>query len=233
MSSRAQTPLVGAPLGLGWWPSSPAPSFAPANPQACPLMPLVGACCSGCAEGHGCDASAKLEAAAQNGALPRVGETGYPWAEAVEFNGEVQKLNVAMAGAGPSLQIQWTGFYAGWQQWYAEHDQNFHYFGMTGETVVEFDEYRKTYNVLLEKAVTGGLATTAKPIDFKSPVERGLESAGEGLGEGLGKIGSAATDALAGVAGAVTTGLAWVAIAGGVGLVLYFGVPILVTRLAR
>jgi hypothetical protein len=245
-------------LGSLWWPSYPLgypqawgplpmrfgawPQFSPvAQPfNACPLTPLVGACCSGCAEGKGCSgeseikqAAAEIQGTAGVGELPGWSEKALPWSKVEEFDAEVRKLDTDVRAKGnPGMQFAWQvevlGFWPRWRAWFdATKESWFNLFGgmaITGPTLKAFEDYRHEFNSILQQFKAAGLQTGTEAIDTtdKSPVEQGLEEGGKGLGEGVGTALSTLGQ------GIVYLGL-FVALGAG----LYLGGPVLVRRLAR
>lgn len=203
----------------GWVAAMPTSRLASAHAraQACPLVGLVGACCKGCAEGKGCAAKEEIEHAhAQVGFIVLVAY----WSDAKALNEEIQKLDVAIAGI-PQLQGQWKIWYAAWNKWFAS-DPSGILGTLEGKDYDDFKTFQLTYNNFLAKVTEIGYVTSAAPVDTRHPVEKAGDSASKG-----------ATDAISGVVGTLTTVLAWTAVAGAVGLVLYIGGPVLVSRLRK
>lgn len=206
----------------GWVSAMPRPGLASSRGQGCPLVGLVGACCSGCAEGKGC--AAKDDPHVHEAVAQRVGAEGLPMSTVTALDAEIQHFNTDVWKAGPNTKASWAEFYPAWNAWLQavkNRPQPIFGFGfdfIAGENVDAFNALAQRYNLILVKASEEGVQSSAKPYDSASPFEKGLEAAGEGAG-------SAAAAGLEVVK--------WTAIAGGVLLVLYFGGPLVLGKLAR
>lgn len=250
---RAQTSSVMAHVGLQhpssepvlssldpfcpWLARTPAPMFWEVGPLIpgwprwhgaynCPLIAVRGSCCSGCAEGKGCDAKTgkghEDELPVGVGLLG--GEKALPWSVAAEFDGLVRQLDTDVRLHGNAgMKLIWlaeiVGFWPRWRAWFNATKNEWSNLGfIAGKNLEEYEAFRAEYNKLLQAFKEGGLETsvTAADVADKSPVEKGLEKGGEALG------GVAAS-----VAGTLGT-IAWI---GAAGLVLYFVGPVLIAKL--
>lgn len=204
--------------------------------QQCPLVGLVGACCSGCAEGKGCGAKEELHAHAAVQA--RVGETAIPWDDVEKTNAtidHVQEAAATLAGApqgSPEFQrfMLWSLFYSTWHIWYvatkAEAESQWTFtpgvkivHGPNADTyktlVLAFNEQLAALDALQVKA-------SADPIDTRSPAGKAFDATVKGVLDGTG-----------GALGGIATVLTYAAVAGVVGLGLYFAGPPLLSLIMR
>ncbi len=202
----------------------------------CPLVPLVGACCSGCAHGGSCQGEDELrhEMGRSMVGLFDFIEKAMPWSEAETLNAQAEQLNADLtAGLKAALVAEpggnatwaditssWGTFYPEWKAWFAEKkDSPAGTFGLVAENLERFKAFASAFDLARQKAVDAGVKTSVKATDLRSPIAQGLESAGQGLGSGI----SSALDTLG-------QGLVWGGILLAGGLVLYLAGPPLIAK---
>jgi hypothetical protein len=225
----------------GWVATMPRPGLASRRGQACPLVGLVGACCSGCAEGKGC--GAKEEIAHAHGAnvgisfewrVPSFSETAIPWDEVEKANAaivHVQEVVPALDGFPPgspeaNRRELWKTFWRDWVTFYGEGKSHQDAIPGTDSGFIagpRADAYKLLairFNDQLESLKAMKVADLAGPIDTRSPAGQAFDAAVDAAAGGAGAV-----------AGAGLEVVKWAAIAGAVGLVLYFGAPLLIARI--
>lgn len=226
----------------GWVAAMPAPRLQVSRGQGCPLVGLVGACCSGCAEGKGCSGTAELEHKhAQVGItfewrVPSFTETAIPWDDVEKANvaiTHVQEVVPALDGFPPgspeaNRRELWRTFWRDWVTFYGEAKVNQDSIPLTDSGFISgprADAYKvliSRFNDQLESLKAMKVADLAGPVDTRSPAGKAFDDAVDAAAGGAGKLAGAGLEAVK-----------WLAIAGGVGLLLYFGGPLLIARLAR
>lgn len=231
-----------------WVAGMPAPElvgYGRKRAEGCPLVGLVGACCSGCAEGRGCGAAEEIEAhhAHQDAVgisfewhVPSFTETAIPWEDvekarvAVEH---VQSVVGALDGFPPgspeaNRRELWKSFWRDWVTWYGDAKVHLDMIPFTdapfiaGGRADAYKELMLRFNDQLESLKAMKVADLAGPVDTRSPAAQAFDGAVD-----------AAAGAAASAAGALTTGLVWVAVAGVALLALYFGGTLLLARYAK
>ena len=197
----------------GWVATMPRPS--------CPLTALVGACCSGCAEGRGCSAEEELPHAHVGEVSTAEWGDAYPWSLADEMNGQVERLNSDLAtalkqtpGGSPewvAMTTEWGTFYPAWRQWYDTYrnDWKASILPISGAIKPQFDDLVKRFNDAIAHAKTLGVQTTAAPTDTRTGIRKVIDSASQGIQSGSEAIANALTQAgfYVAVGGAVLLGL--------------------------
>ncbi len=216
--------------------------YARARAAACPLVGLVGACCKGCAEGKGCAAKDEIEHKhAQVGIsfewrVPSFTETAIPWDEVEKANAaivHVQEVVPALDAFPPgspeaNRRELWKTFWRDWVTFYGEAkvhqdsipgtDSGF----IAGPRADAYKVLAIRFNDQLESLKAMKVADLAGPIDTRSPAGQAFDAAVDAAAGGAGKIAGAGLEAVK-----------WIAIAGAAGLLLYFGAPLLLSRLGR
>ena len=185
----------------GWVATMPQPS--------CPLTALVGACCSGCAQGKGCKAEDEAPHAHVGDAIsaPAFQEEAYPWSLAEEMAANVERLNSDLATAlkqtpqgSPewvAMTTEWGTFYPAWRQWYDSYhsDWKASILPISGPIKPQFDDFVKRFADAIMHAKTLGVQTTATPTDIRTGFGKVLDSASSGLQSGAQKIADVLTQA--------------------------------------
>lgn len=230
----------------GWVSSMPVAALVGARraqAAACPLVGLVGACCSSCAEGKGCAAKEELEHHAhQVGAItfewrvPSFTETAIPWDDVEKANVAIEHVQAVVpaldgfpAGSPEANRRElWKTFWRDWVTFYGEAkvhqdsipgtDSGF----IAGPRADAYKLLATRFNDQLESLKAMKVADLAGPIDTRSPAGQAFDAAVDAAAGGAGEL-----------AGAGLAVVKWAAIAGAVGLGLYFGGPLLFGALMR
>jgi len=208
----------------------------------CPLVPLVGACCSGCAEGKGCRGEEEAhELVARVGAndLPAFSEDAYPWSVAEDMDRTIATLDgdlkrelasyLAAHGGTPSdawiaISNRWGAFLPAWQAWWGKYREDWiaHLGPIVGEKKVPFDALVKELNGIVADVKAAQIPTTAAPVDLRSPLDKAGTAASEGFSNALQKV----TDVL-------TQGGIYLLLGAGALAIVWYGGPVLLSRLAK
>jgi hypothetical protein len=190
-----------------------------ATRQACPLTPIVGACCSACAHGKPCEGEEEIRAIVAG--LPGFIEEGRAWTQVEGTAEDISKLGADLAVKAPELLPEYDAFVRDWGVWFAAHkdrswieDVTFAPHIIAGDVLAQYLALVARYTAIRNKLVAMGVTPTAPETD-KTIADRAL-----------GSIGQGAVDALGGIA---KVGV-YLAVGLGAAALIWFGAPILLKK---